>query len=200
MPITDTPHISAPDISEFGYDISDYTNVDPQYGTLADFDRLRAEAEKRHIRLILDMILNHTSDQSAWFNRREVFEMADDYSRVKTVVQVLNDGEKGFLDIGEHLESPKLKAFFIEESGHRGKFAKEAEAESAIAAGDTKDIGGTATGAIHRTWGDLKAHLGGGDHTLLETAEQGEDAAKKAYKEALEGTVPSPKIHELLLR
>ena len=56
---------------------------------------------------------------------------------------------------------------------------------------------GTTAGAVHRTWGDLKAKLGGGDHTLLETAEQGEDAAKKAYKEALEQELPLP-LHQLL--
>ena len=52
---------------DFGYDISDYQSVDPQYGTLADFDRLLAEAKKRHIRVLLDMVLNHTSDKHAWF-------------------------------------------------------------------------------------------------------------------------------------
>ncbi len=52
---------------DFGYDISDYTAVDPQYGTLADFDRLRAQAQAHHIRIILDMVLNHTSDQHPWF-------------------------------------------------------------------------------------------------------------------------------------
>ncbi|MHB1700089.1 MAG: glycoside hydrolase family 13 protein [Acidobacteriaceae bacterium] len=52
---------------DFGYDISDYENVDPQYGTLADFDRLISEGKKHHIRVILDMVMNHTSDQHKWF-------------------------------------------------------------------------------------------------------------------------------------
>ncbi|MDE3186560.1 MAG: alpha-glucosidase [Acidobacteriota bacterium] len=53
--------------ADFGYDISDYENIDPQYGTLADFDRLIAEANKRHIRVIMDMVMNHSSDEHKWF-------------------------------------------------------------------------------------------------------------------------------------
>ncbi len=52
---------------DFGYDISDYENIDPQYGTLADFDHLIAEAGKRHIRIIMDMVMNHSSDKHKWF-------------------------------------------------------------------------------------------------------------------------------------
>ncbi len=61
-----TPVYPSPDV-DFGYDISDYKNIDPQYGTLADFDRLVAEAAKRHIRVIMDMVMNHTSDKHEWF-------------------------------------------------------------------------------------------------------------------------------------
>jgi alpha-glucosidase len=52
---------------DFGYDISDYTSIDPLYGNLADFDRLVSEAKKRNIRVIMDFVPNHTSDQHPWF-------------------------------------------------------------------------------------------------------------------------------------
>lgn len=61
-----TPVYPSPQV-DFGYDISDYRNIDPKYGTLADFDRLIAEANKRHIRVMMDMVMNHTSDQHEWF-------------------------------------------------------------------------------------------------------------------------------------
>ena len=56
---------------DFGYDISDYENIDPQYGTLADFDKLVAEAKEHHIRVIMDMVMNHTSDKHPWFIESE---------------------------------------------------------------------------------------------------------------------------------
>jgi alpha-glucosidase len=81
---------------DFGYDISDYESVDPQYGTLADFDRLLAEARKRGIRIILDMVLNHTSDQHKWF-----IEAAGSRSSPKHDFYVWNDGQRAA--DGEHL-------------------------------------------------------------------------------------------------
>jgi alpha-glucosidase len=61
-----SPCYPSPQI-DFGYDVSDYENIDPMYGTLADFDGLEKEAKKRGIRIIMDFVINHSSDQHQWF-------------------------------------------------------------------------------------------------------------------------------------
>src|ERR1700733_7255956 len=52
-----------------GYDIADYTDVHPDVGTLADFDHFVAEAHRRGLRVITELVLNHTSDAHPWFQR-----------------------------------------------------------------------------------------------------------------------------------
>jgi alpha-glucosidase len=72
---------------DFGYDISDYENVDSQYGTLKDFDALEAAAKQHNVRIILDMVLNHTSDKHKWF-----VESARSRTNPKADWYVWNDG------------------------------------------------------------------------------------------------------------
>ncbi len=61
-----SPHFPSPNW-DWGYDISDYQNVAPEYGTLDDFKTFLSESHKRGLRVILDLVLNHTSDQHPWF-------------------------------------------------------------------------------------------------------------------------------------
>ena len=61
-----SPFFTSP-MKDFGYDISDYNNVDPMFGTLSDFDYLIKQAHDRGIRIMIDLVISHTSDQHPWF-------------------------------------------------------------------------------------------------------------------------------------
>jgi uncharacterized protein (TIGR02284 family) len=116
---------------------------------------------------------------------------------LKSIINILQDSQKGFADIGDHLKDDTLKRYFLAESLKRARFRAELENELHRAGvHDVKETGTTA-GAVHRVWADLKAKLGSGDHSLLDTAEQGEDVAKKAYEDALNRELPLP-LRQLL--
>jgi len=117
---------------------------------------------------------------------------------LKSLINILQDSQKGFADIGEHLKDTILKRYFLAESLKRAAFRADLENELHRAGVHDVKEHGTASGTVHRVWADLKANLGGGDHTLLETAEQGEDAAKKAYDDALKQDLPHP-LRQLLV-
>ena len=56
-------------LADQGYDISDYYNIDPRFGTMEDMDRLLAEAAKRDLHIVMDLVVNHCSDEHEWFRR-----------------------------------------------------------------------------------------------------------------------------------
>jgi alpha-glucosidase len=61
-----TPIYPSPN-ADYGYDVADYRDISPEYGSIENFNRLIAEAKTRNIRVIMDMVMNHTSDENAWF-------------------------------------------------------------------------------------------------------------------------------------
>jgi maltose alpha-D-glucosyltransferase/alpha-amylase len=85
-----------------GYDISDYTNIHPSYGTLADFEHFLTAAHARGLRVIIELVLNHTSDQHAWFQearssrdnpRRDWYVWSDTDDRYRGVRIIFLDTE-----------------------------------------------------------------------------------------------------------
>ncbi|MFC7140436.1 alpha-glucosidase [Halosimplex aquaticum] len=78
-PVYESPQV------DNGYDISDYRSIHGEYGTLADWERLRDALHERDVRLVMDLVVNHTSDEHEWFrrSRREEGEYADYYHWVE---------------------------------------------------------------------------------------------------------------------
>ena len=116
---------------------------------------------------------------------------------LRSVIQSLIDGQECFLKIGEHLKDETLRHYFAAESLKRAEF--RGDIEEVLHQEGVHDVNekGTVEGTVERAWSDIKAHLGGGDHTLLATSEELEDSAKAAYEKALENELPLP-IKQLL--
>ncbi len=129
----------------------------------------------------------------------ETIDQAKVRTTLEKLVDLLNDSHQGYLELEKHLKHPEARTFFLKETQARANFAGELENElHRLGEKDVKQSG-MISGKVHRAWGELKANLGGGDHTLLATAEQGEDAAKKAYEEALKEHLPGD-IKDVLTR
>jgi len=85
-----------------GYDIADFCGIHPDYGTIADFDRFIEEAHARKLRVIADLVLNHTSDQHPWFQsarkpgspKRDWYVWSDDDQKYKGARIIFTDTEK----------------------------------------------------------------------------------------------------------
>ena len=119
---------------------------------------------------------------------------------LRDLIKTLRDGHQGFIELEKNLKGAEARKLFREETLVRAGFAAELENElHHFGVKDVKTPISTA-GKVHRAWGELKARLGGGDHALLATAEQGEDETKHAYDEALASEdFPLP-LREMLLR
>jgi uncharacterized protein (TIGR02284 family) len=116
---------------------------------------------------------------------------------LKSLINTLQDSQKGFAEIGEHLKDETLKRYFLAESLKRAQFRGDLEEILHQSGVHGINESGTTAGTLHRAGGDIKAKLGAGDHSLLATAEQGEDEAKSAYADAMQQDLPLP-VRQLL--
>src|SRR5215831_3319505 len=112
-------------------------------------------------------------------------------SVVENLIETCRDGEKGYKDAASHVKRTDLKTFFTEQGAQRARFADELQLELSKLGKPEKKDSGTVGGAMHRAWIDTKVAVGGGDKTILESVEKGEDSAKENYEKALGGSLPS---------
>ena len=110
---------------------------------------------------------------------------------IEELIETCRDGEKGYQEAAQHAKRPDLKTYFNAQSMERRSFAEELQAELARLGKPEKRVSSSAAGALHRAWIDTKANLGGGDATLLESVEAGEDRAKDAYQKAIGANLPA---------
>lgn len=111
-------------------------------------------------------------------------------SVVENLIETNKDGQKGYQDAASHVKRSDLKTYFNEQSLERSRFAGELEAELIRLGKPDKKVSSSVSGALHRAWIDTKVSLGGGDKTILESIEAGEDRAKDDYQKAVTGDLP----------
>ena len=121
-------------------------------------------------------------------------------------IDILNDlaetcrnGNEGYLQAAQHVKDPQLRAIFNQYATERASFAGELENEIIHLGEHDPDRKGTAAGALHRAWLDIKEKLGGGDDGILSSVESAEDHAKKQYDDALKSDLPSD-VREIVSR
>lgn len=112
-------------------------------------------------------------------------------SVLEDLIQTCKDGQKGYQDAAQHVKRIDLKAYFNEQNLERAGFAAELQTELIRLGEPGKKVSGSVSGTLRRAWIDTKVSLGGGDKTILESIEAGEDSAKESYQKALSGTLPS---------
>jgi len=110
---------------------------------------------------------------------------------VENLIEACRDGEKGYKDAASHAKRTDLKTFFTEQGSQRARFADELQLELSKLGKPEKKESGSVGGAMHRAWIDTKVAVGGGDKTILESVEKGEDSAKESYEKALTGALPA---------
>ena len=117
--------------------------------------------------------------------------MPDDLrDMLEKLIETCRDGETGYLHAAGVVRDSELKGYFQQQSLERARFRVELTEAVKKLGESNPDTSGSSAAVLHRAWFELKDDLGGGDHTLLESVEQGEDSAKQSYESALGKNLP----------
>src|SRR6266404_7649951 len=100
---------------------------------------------------------------------------------LENLIDACFDGEAGFRDAAEHVKDPQLRQYFADRGRERARFSVELRRELERDGHWQSTREGSVTGALYRTWFDIKRAVGGGDQAVLDSVEAGEDAARDAY-------------------
>src|SRR5205823_14139783 len=104
--------------------------------------------------------------------QKEIVSVIDD------LIQTLKDGQEGFKQAAEGVKAPQLKSLFNEYSNQRSQFATELQSQARSLGRSQPEESGSAAGALHRTWINLKSAItSGDDHAILAECERGEVSA-----------------------
>ncbi|HXU14235.1 MAG TPA: PA2169 family four-helix-bundle protein [Terriglobales bacterium] len=114
----------------------------------------------------------------------------DTRDMLEKLIETCRDGETGYLHAASVAEDSELKGYFQQQSLERARFRAELTDFVKQLGEPNPDTSGSNAAVLHRAWFELKDDFGGGDHTLLESVERGEDSAKHSYESALETKLP----------
>jgi uncharacterized protein (TIGR02284 family) len=118
--------------------------------------------------------------------------MPDDARDIlQSLIETCRDGETGYLHAAGLASDSQLKSYFQQQSLERARFRVELTDVIKRLGEVDPDTSGSSAAVLHRAWFELKDDFGGGDHTLLESVEQGEDSAKHTYESALKKALPT---------
>lgn len=116
---------------------------------------------------------------------------ADVISTLNGLIEICKDGQQGFKEAAEGVERSDLKTLFYEFSQQRANFSGEL-IDLVRSLGGDPETDSSVTGSIHRAWINLKSAITGrDDNAILSECERGEDAAKAAFKEAAQMSLPA---------
>lgn len=108
---------------------------------------------------------------------------------LNSLIETLKDGQNGFKSAAADVKDMRVKSVFTELAHDRTRLAGELQSEVSRLGGEPEKTGST-SGAVHRGWINLKSALGGGEKSILDEAERGEDVAVKSFETALQAKLP----------